>query len=149
MKAPQQQHGDFEMAAIRRLVDVRLKARFRDEASSPAGVHTDEDTINAFVEGRLEDVQSVSVTSHLVSCAQCLHLTAQLIRFAPEAGELDAASEQAQEGGPLQRLVAGLSGIVPSLDEDAVFAYQDPREASKEKSETDKEPDADESDADR
>ena len=132
MKAPSEQNGDFEMTAIRRLVDVRLKVRFRDEAPSPAGAHTDEDTINAFVEGRLEDAQSGSVTSHLVTCAQCLHLTAQLIRFAPEARDLDAASELSEEGGPLQRLVAGLSGMVPSLDEEAVFAYQDPREAEKE-----------------
>jgi hypothetical protein len=138
MKAPQQHSGDFQTAAIRRLVDVRLKARFRDEAPSPVGAHTDEDIINAFVEGRLEEAQSVSVTAHLVSCAQCLHLTAQLIRFAPEGGELDRSSEPAEEGGPLQRLVEGLSGMVPSLDEDAVFAYQDPRvddEGQKDKAE--------------
>ena len=146
MKAPQQHTSDFEMAAIRRLVDVRLKARFRDETTSPAGAHADEDTINAFVEGRLEEAESFSVTAHLVSCAQCLHLTAQLIRFVPEGDELDAASAQTEEGGPLQRLFAGLSGIVPSLDEDAVFAYQDPREGeTKEKSEDNKASSEDES----
>jgi hypothetical protein len=144
MKAPQPHSSDFETTAIRRLVDVRLKARFRDETTSPAGAHADEDTINAFVEGRLEESESYSVTAHLVSCAQCLHLTAQLIRFAPVGDELEAASAPGEEGGPLQRLFAGLSGLVPSLDEDAVFAYQDPtKPATEEKDETDKEPDAD------
>ena len=142
MKSAGKQKGDPQVAAIRRLIDVRLKARMRDEALSlAAAAHPDEDVINAFVEGWLEESKADRLTSHLVSCASCLHLTAQLIRYDPEkdeAGSPGAASEQ----GPLQRFFDRLaSGLVP-IQEDAVFAYQDNGETTKadEKSESDTEP---------
>jgi len=149
MKSSARQNGSFELTAIRRLVDVRLKARFQAAAPAPVTVHPDEDAINAFVEGRLEEAESRSLTAHLVSCAGCLHLTAQLIRFAPETDEAETAATPAEDDGPLQRFFDRLgAGLVPSLDEDAVFAYQDPRERKTgEKNETDQETSRDESDS--
>ena len=85
MKHTEQQNGDFESAAIRRLIDLRLKARLRDQTQSDSpAAHPDDDVVSAFVEGQLEDAESLSVISHLVSCTSCLHLTAQLARFEPE-----------------------------------------------------------------
>ena len=120
--------GDPQNVAIQRLIDVRLKIRMREEAAARAAAvasHPDEDVINAFVEGWLEESKSDSLTSHLVSCASCLHLTAQLIRFDPETDETGAVVANEDEG-PLQRFFDRLaSGVIPPVQEDAVFAYHD------------------------
>lgn len=143
MKSADQKKGDPQVAGIRRLIDVRLKARMRDDAiARTAAAHPDEDVINAYVEGWLEESKADSLTSHLVSCPSCLHLTAQLIRFDPEMDE--AASPGADvDQGPLQRFFDRLaSGVLPSIGEDAVFAYQDNGESADtaEKSESDPSP---------
>ena len=137
MKSGEHQKGDPQVAAIRRAIDVRLKARMRDEAiARAAAAHPDEDVINAYVEGWLEESKADSLTSHLVSCASCLHLTAQLIRFDPEIDE--AASPTADDQGPLQRFFDRLaSGVMPSIDEHAVFAYEEKDEPAKSKPEPD------------
>jgi hypothetical protein len=136
-----EQKGDPQMTAIRRAIDLRLKARMRDEAAArAAAAHPDEDVINAYVEGWLEESKAESFTSHLVSCASCLHMTAQLIRFDPEMEE--AASPSADlDQGPLQRFFDRLaSGVLPSMDEDAVFAYQDKRESTDKSEKTESDP---------
>ena len=143
MKSAEQQKGDPQVTAIRRAIDVRLKARMRDEAlARAAAAHPDEDVINAYVEGWLEESKADSLTSHLVSCASCLHLTAQLIRFDPEMDEAAAPSADVDQG-PLQRFFDRLTaGVLPSMGEDAVFAYQDNGESAEpaRKSESDENP---------
>jgi len=143
MKSAEKQKGDPQVTAIRRLIGVRLKARMRDEAIAPAAAaHPDDDVINAFVEGWLEESKAESLTSHLVSCAACLHLTAQLIRYDPEMDEAGSPSPDVDQG-PMQRFFDRLaSGVLPSMSEDAVFAYQDNGETADngEKSESDPNP---------
>ena len=143
MKSAEQQKGDPQVTAIRRAIDVRLKARMRDEAiARAAAAHPDEDVINAYVEGWLDESKADSLTSHLVNCASCLHLTAQLIRFDPEMDEAAAPGADVDQG-PLQRFFDRLAGgVLPSLGEDAVFAYQDNGESpdDAEKSDADANP---------
>lgn len=136
MKSTEQHNQEFE--PVRRLLDVRLKARLR--AAAEAANHPDDDVINAFVEGQLDDSESGSLVSHLIACGSCLHLTAQLIRLQPETEEVEATREA--EPGPLQRFFDRLSiGVMPPADEDVVFAYQDNGESEKEdESKTDEEP---------
>jgi hypothetical protein len=132
MKHPEQQTGDFESAAIRRLIDVRLKARLRHKTLSDSSVtHPDDDVVNAFVEGRLEDAESLFVISHLVSCTSCLHLTAQLVRLEPEMGEVGSTSLPDEQPGPLQRFFDRLApNVNPSIGEDVVFAYEEKDESA-------------------
>lgn len=142
MKHTEQQNGDFESAAIRRLIDLRLKARLRDKtvSDSPAA-HPDDDVVSAFVDGQLEDSESLSVISHLVSCTSCLHLTAQLARFERELDEVGSAGTPDEAPGPLQRFFDRLStSVTPSLGEDAVFAYEEKKEDAKAESESDPSP---------
>ena len=83
--------------------------------------------------------------SHLVSCPSCLHLTAQLIRFDPEMDEAASAGAEVDDG-PLQRFFDRLaSGVLPSMQEDAVFAYQDNGEANAGEEKSDSEQSAPES----
>jgi len=118
--------GGAETDTIRYLIDQRLKARTADESAAPSGAHIDEDAICAFVEGRLEEAEASPLVSHLIVCASCRHTTALLIRF---ESRFESENEPAPDENPgrlrmlLERLAAGLT---PSVEEDAVFAYQDP-----------------------
>jgi hypothetical protein len=111
---------------IRYMIDQRLKARASDESTVPADAHLDEDAISAFVEGRLVEAESAPLVSHLIVCASCRHATAQLIRvesqFKPE-DEPTPDESPGRVGLLLERLAAGFT---PALEEDAVFAYQEP-----------------------
>ena len=115
-----------ETEAIRHMIHQRLKARLTAESPS-SDTHLDEDAICAFVEGRLEEAEVSPVVSHLIACSSCRHTTAQLIRlgsqFDPEI-ELTAPEESP---GRVRLLLERLaSRLTPSLEEDAVFAYQEP-----------------------
>ena len=112
------------------MIHHRLKTYTEAEV---VDVHPDEDTICAFVEGRLEEAGSSQMVSHLIACGSCRHTTAQLTRL---DSQINAESDSLlQEEGPgrLRLLLEGLaSRLVPSSEEDAVFAYQDPAEPSPE-----------------
>ena len=121
-----EQEGGTETETIRYMIDQRLKARVPEQSAAPLSAHVDEDAICAFVEGRLEEAEASPVISHLITCASCRHTTALLIRFESQFGpEQDPAPDE----GPgrvrllLERLAAGFT---PPLEEDAVFAYQNP-----------------------
>ena len=106
------------MEAIARIIGNRLKSY--DDIGATEN-HPDEDTISAFVEGRLEEVESSNIVSHLIVCRTCRHITAQLSQLDDElTPEADEAS-----GGLLGDLVAQL---IPRSEDDAVFAYQEPTE---------------------
>jgi hypothetical protein len=124
-----------ETEAIRDLIHQRLKARVATE-SLPSDEHLDEDAICAFVEGRLEETEASPVISHLIVCSSCRRTTAQLVRF---ESQFDSENDPAAaEEGPgrvrvlLERLA---SGLTPSIEEDAVFAYHEPAEDTEERAE--------------
>lgn len=123
-KTMTEQEGGTE--TIRYMIDQRLKARAADESAAPSDAHIDEDSICAFVEGRLEEAEASPVISHLIVCASCRHTTALLIRF---ESRFESEHDPTPDESPgrvrllLERLTAGLA---PSVEEDAVFAYQDP-----------------------
>jgi hypothetical protein len=118
--------GGAETETIRYMIDQRLKARTADESAAASDAHIDEDSICAFVEGRLEEVEASPVVAHLIGCASCRHTTALLIRFESRFESENAPTPDKNPGRVrllLERLAAGLT---PSVEEDAVFAYQDP-----------------------
>jgi len=126
MKKTGQNNEDFEPPVIGTLIDVRLKARLKGESLSATSVpHPDDDIISAFVEGRLEEAECVSIISHLVGCATCLHLTADLIRFEPHLNEVSNASIPEQDPGPMRQFLDRIAEGVITSNEDAVFAYQE------------------------
>lgn len=95
--------------------------------------HPDEDTICAFVEGRLEDQGSSQMVSHLIACGSCRHTTAQLTRLDSQINVENDSPLQEEGAGRLRLLLEGLaSRVIPSSEEDAVFAYQNPPELNTE-----------------
>ncbi len=115
-----------EPPTISYLIEQRLKERSAGESTDMSS-HLDEDTITAFVEAGLEEPEYLSAVSHLIKCGECRSTTAQLVRL---EFELDESNESVPYEESSSRLGAFLSGIaanlVPSNQEDAVFAYQNP-----------------------
>jgi hypothetical protein len=121
-----EQEGGTETETIRYMIDQRLKARVADESAAPSDAHIDEDSICAFVEGRLEEAEASPVISHLIECASCRHTTALLIRLESQF-EPDDDPTPIESPGRVRLLLERLAaGFTPSVEEDAVFAYQDP-----------------------
>ena len=124
MNQPNQPNGNLEQAIIARMVEARLKAR-ASGAPSPAS-HPDADLITALVEGKIEDRDSHAMITHLVNCASCLHLTAELVRAEPEMDEVSSSVEIKEEPSRLRRFLDRLADeMIPSAGEAAVFAYEE------------------------
>jgi hypothetical protein len=89
--------------------------------------HPDEDTICAFIEGRLEEAGSSQMVSHLIACGSCRRITAQATRLDSHVNsDYNAPSEDA-EPGRLRSIFEGLAArVLPVAEEDVVFAYQNP-----------------------
>ena len=122
-----------EIEAMRRMIHQHLQSRALDAPPMLMGVHLDEDALNAFVEGRLSERESAPIIKHLVACSYCRHATSQLVRLesetvlAPATTALDA--RPTEEPGRIRRLLEDLaSRVMPSDDEETVFAYHAPAE---------------------
>ena len=113
---------------IREIVAQRLKSVAASELSRvPAGSHVDEDLIAAFVEGRLTDAECTPIVSHLAACGLCRRASAQFVQLENQIDD-EAATPADEEPGRLEGFLSRLRSAVPSLNEEAVFAYEDPSE---------------------
>ena len=114
---------------IRGLIDRRLKAVSAAElVNVPAGPHIDEDTIAAFVEGRLADDECQPVLSHLAACGFCRRASAQIVQLENQIDAEIASDAVDDEPGRLEALLSRLRSAVPTAGEEVVFAYQNPSE---------------------
>ena len=112
---------------IREIVAQRLKSVAASELSNvPAGSHVDEDLIAAFVEGRLTDSEYKPVLSHLAACGLCRRASAQFVQLENQID--DEPSPVDEEPGRLEGFLSRLRSAVPSLSEEAVFAYEEPEQ---------------------
>jgi anti-sigma factor RsiW len=118
-----------ETESIQRMIDRRLKDRLVGAAPS-AEHHLDEDAICAFVEGRLDEAEAAPVVLHLTECSLCRRATAQLVRLESQFETENESTAMDQEPGQVRRFLDRLSSsLAPSIEEDAVFAYQEPAAA--------------------
>jgi hypothetical protein len=118
-----------KIETIRDLIDHRLKSVAAVELrDAPAESHVDEDTIAAYIEGRLADDECRPVLAHLAACGICRRASAQIVQLENQIDDeaADAVSAEA-EPGRLEALLSRLSSAV-SIEEDVVFAYQNPSE---------------------
>ncbi len=129
-----------ESDRVRRMVHQHLARRgsLASTASAAAGAHLDEDALSVFIEGRLSESEAAPLIRHLVACASCRHITAQLIRLDTELAEVNAPAlaPQAEEPGRIRRLLADLAArVLPSSEGDVVFAYHAPADDFEKKEE--------------
>jgi hypothetical protein len=115
------------------MIHHRLKTYTEVEALD---AHPDEDTLSAFVEGRLDEPGSSQIVSHLIACGSCRHTTAQTTRFDSQINPANDSPLQDEGPGRVRSLLEGLaSRIITSSEEDVVFAYQNPSESETEPNE--------------
>lgn len=114
--------------AIRDLINHRLKsvaaAELRDSSTEP---HVDEDTIAAYIEGRLAETECKPVLGHLAACGLCRRVSAQFVRLENQIDAEPITESEAERSGRLESLLSRLGSLAPST-EDVVFAYQNPSE---------------------
>lgn len=128
-----------ETEAIQFMIHQRLRTNAKVETLDE---HPDDDSLCAFIEGRLDESGSTQIVSHLIVCSSCRHITAQVTRLDSEILDsqiLDspvndsplidhyASPLDESEPGRLRSLLEGLaSRVFPESQEDVVFAYQNP-----------------------
>ena len=128
---------------IRDMVAQRLRSVAASELSNaPAGSHIDEDTIAAFVEGRLGDTECTPVLSHLAACGLCRRTSAQFVQLENQIDDEASPVTGEEEPGRLEALLSRLRSAVPSGSEEVVFAYENP--PGDEQPEVEKKPNPDE-----
>lgn len=119
---------------MRRMIGNHLRRRALLDPPVVSGAHLDEDALNAFIEGRFSEAESAPVIKHLIACAFCRNITAQLVRLDAEISAtetLPAAPHQAQEErGRLHGFLQDMAArVLPSYDDgESVFAYHAPAE---------------------
>lgn len=87
--------------------------------------HPDEDTICAFIEGRLEEAGSSQMVSHLIACGSCRGITAQATRLDSQINSEYSAPLEENEPGRPRSILEGLAArLLPVAEQDVVFAYQ-------------------------
>ena len=112
---------------MREIVAQRLKSVAASELSNlPAGSHLDEDSIAAFVEGRLTDSECKPVLSHLAACGLCRRTSAQFVQLENQID--DEPADAPEEPGRLEALLSRLRSAVPPANDEVVFAYENPGE---------------------
>jgi hypothetical protein len=110
------------------MIHHRLKVLAQVEtARIPSGAHLDEDTICAFVEGRLGESESGPIVSHLIACGSCRRTSAQLIRLESQISAEDGSTAAEKSSSRVREFLEKLAAhVAPSSETDAVFAYQNP-----------------------
>jgi len=88
--------------------------------------HLDQDTLAAFTEGNLTELEARPAVSHLVDCSYCRHITAELVRLDLEFAE-EPAPVRSQEAQPakISEVLSGLLSKMFGTSENAVFAHED------------------------
>ena len=118
---------DKEMNAIRQLIHERLNCPAEVEAAIHSEAHLDEDALGAFVEGRLRENESATIVSHLLACGPCRSASARLIRLESFLTSDDEVTIPEESPSRLRQFLDELAAqVVPSSNDDAVFAYQNP-----------------------
>jgi hypothetical protein len=107
------------------LLDRYLKFR----SSTPiSGAHLDEDSLNAFVEGKLNKRESAPVLKHLIDCSFCLNVTAELAKlesaFADEAIPVSVSTTDA-EPTKVSDVLKGLLSRIFGTSGGEVFAHEE------------------------
>ncbi len=124
-------------ATMQGLIGRYLRVRSaKDQNASANGPHLDNDSLAAFIEGNLSELEARPLVSHMVDCSFCRHVTAELIRLDLAFADSPAISPAAEMSEP-SRVSAVLNGLLSKIfgtSDGAVFAHNEKdEEANKEK----------------
>ena len=129
-----------EELKIQGLLDRYLQFRNIDSNASIVDSHLDEDSLTAFVEGRVSEPEMPFILKHLIDCSFCLHVTGELAKLSAEfSGDEFIVAEPAKEPTKVADVLSGLLSRIFGSNDGAVFAHQEPEtEEQKEKDDREK-----------
>jgi hypothetical protein len=114
--------------AMQGLIGRYLKMRSAgNRDASTNSPHLDNDSLAAFTEGNLSELEARPMVSHLVDCSFCRHVTAELIRLDLAFADNPAVRLAAESSEP-SRVSAVLNGLLSKIfgtSDGAVFAHNE------------------------
>jgi hypothetical protein len=111
--------------------------RFRSAKNNFNGNHLDEDSLTAFVEGKLSERESPSIIKHLVDCSFCLHVTGELAKMNTVFAEDEmAVAVPSAQPTKISEVLSGLLSRIFGTNDGAVFAHEEKEEEATEEEKT-------------
>lgn len=128
-----------EELKIQGLLDRFLRFRSTNNNFRGSENHLNDDSLTAFIEGKLNERESPAIIEHLVNCSFCLHVTSELARlsdvFAEDEITILAATKEPTK---VSEVLSGLLSRIFGTNDGAVFAHQEEEKESEEKENNDK-----------
>lgn len=108
------------------LLDRYLQFRSINSKVGANDNHLDEDSLTAFVEGRISETETPVVLKHLIDCSFCLHITSELAKLNAEFSEEEFTfTEPVKEPTKVADVLSGLLSRIFGTTDGAVFAHQE------------------------
>lgn len=119
---------------IQGLLDRYMRSQTSSEILTEQVWHLDEDSLAAFVEGKLGESETKPIIKHLVDCSFCRHITAELIKldlaFAEQ--EFESVPADANQPSRISEVLSSLLSRIFGANDGAVFAHQEQDETLEE-----------------
>jgi hypothetical protein len=101
--------------------------------------HLDDDSLTAFIEGKISERESLAIVGHLVDCSFCLHVTGELARLSDAFAEDEVViTSTAKEPTKVSEVLSGLLSRLFGNNDGAVFAHQEDEKDKEENQDNDK-----------
>lgn len=115
-----------EELKIQGLLDRYLQFRNINGNVGAKDNHLDEDSLTAFVEGKISEREMPFIVKHLVDCSFCLHVTSELAKLSAAFSEEEyTISEPVKEPTKVADVLSGLLSRIFGTTDGAVFAHQE------------------------
>ena len=120
------QQNQTETTRIQGLLARYLELRAAEDRTLEN--HLDEDTINAFSEGRISEREALPLVSHLSDCSFCRHKTVEVVRLDLQFADMDepaTAKQTNEEPASISSVLSGILARIFGSNEAAVFAHEE------------------------
>lgn len=130
-----------EELKIQGLLDRYLQFRNTNSNFNGNENHLDDDSLTAFIEGKISEREMPSMIKHLIDCSFCLHVTSELAKLNTALAEDEfTVAVPTKEPTKVADVLSGLLSRIFGANDGAVFAHQeDEKEENKESVESKKE----------
>ncbi len=127
-----------EEIKIQGLLDRYLRVRSANNNNFNDN-HLDEDSITAFVEGKISERESPTIVQHLTDCSFCLNVTGELAKLnAVFAMDDIVVANPTKEPMKISEVLGGIMTRIFGTNDGAVFAHEEKKEDEEETTEDDK-----------
>lgn len=120
-----------EEIKIQGLLDRFLRVRSANKNFNDN--HLDEDSLTAFVEGKISERESPAIVQHLTDCSFCLHITGELAKMnAVFAEDEIIVPNPTKEPMKISEVLGGIMSRIFGTTDGSVFAHEEKEETNKE-----------------